>query len=144
MSTYAGQIGSSCPQTITKPVTSSSKLSYGATTEQNRQTLVSVAAAAVPSDPAPDTAVAVVADTDGISKANGSQKLISERDFCLGAPLRLLLLLCRCVVVVGRHGRCACCLRRRCRRENRKRDIFLPPIPFPSEPLALMFGGHRG
>ena len=96
------------------------------------------------SHPAPDTAVAVVADTDGISKANGSQKLISERDFCLGAPLRLLLLLCRCVVVVGRHGRCACCLRRRCRRENRKRDIFLPPIPFPSEPLALMFGGHRG
>ena len=29
-------------------------------------------------------AAVVVADTDEISKANGSQKLISERDFCLG------------------------------------------------------------
>ena len=48
--------------------------------------------------------VVAVADPDGISKANGSQKLISERDFCLGAPLRLLLLLCRCVVVVGRRS----------------------------------------
>ena len=75
-----------------------------------------------PSHPAPDTAVAVVADTDGISKANGSQKLISERDFCsvwaIGGATPII------IVIVSR----SCCFRRRLP-ENRKGTFALHSIP---------------